>query len=198
MDTGSLTDSLQSSVTKPITKSPEVITPSAFDHERRQQSGRVAVFNLVSTMVGGGVLSLPFAISRCGLILGVIFLYGSAMASDFSFDILVSCARRTGAMTYTQIAYFALGKNSAFIIPLLVFTLCWLAGTAYFVLIGDLFTPVICFFGSIDDSHCGDEWRLIAICGTCAIITPVCYFRNLKALRYTSFISISSVCLLAG
>ena len=114
-----------------IAKSPECITPSAFDHDRRKQPAKVGVFNLIATMyvfvfvcmylcmikilmfvkinidinirIGGGVLSLPFAVAKCGIVLGLIFLFLSALASLFSFDVLISASRRTGAMTYQQI-----------------------------------------------------------------------------------------------
>ena len=130
-----------------ITKSPECIAPSAFDKEERQQSAKVGIFNLISTMIGGGVLSLPYAVSRAGLILGFAMLTLSAMASVFSFDILVSASRRTGAMTYQQIGYFAFGGKIQYIITFLIWCLTYLASIAYCVLVGDLIKPIICYLG---------------------------------------------------
>eukprot|EP01084_Bolivina_argentea_P253772 426409_1 len=84
-------------------ESPECVVPSGFDSNYRQQSVKVGTLNLISTMIGGGVLSLPFAVARSGLILGFILLTASAIASIFSFDILISASRRTGALNYRQI-----------------------------------------------------------------------------------------------
>ena len=130
-----------------ITRSLECIAPSAFDTNERQQSAKVGIFNLISTMIGGGVLSLPFAVSRSGLILGFILLTVSAIASVFSFDILVSASRRTGAMTYQQIGYFAFGAKIQHIITFMIWCLTYLASIAYCVLVGDLIKPIICYLG---------------------------------------------------
>ena len=83
-----------------------------FDSELR--TGRVSssVFALVSTIIGGGVLSLPYAFAKAGAVLGPLFLVASAAASDFSIYILVSSARRTGARNYEAVASHAFGKRA--------------------------------------------------------------------------------------
>eukprot|EP01083_Nonionella_stella_P213735 770598_1 len=168
---------------KPIIKirSPECIAPSAFDVLERRQSAKVGVFNLISTMIGGGALSLPFAISRCGLFLGFILLLTSSSLSIFSFDILVATSRRTGSMTYEQIAYFSFGsKTSLFAISLILFN-CYIASIAYCVLIGDLIKPVICYIGNLSDNECGNQQLrqlIIFICILC--VSPFCYMRKKK------------------
>ena len=53
------------------------------DSPHRTASLSTAVFNLVSTIVGGGVLSLPFAISVQGLAGGVMSLVLSALPLTF-------------------------------------------------------------------------------------------------------------------
>ena len=136
-----------------VTKSPECIAPSAFDTAERQQSAKVGSSNLISTMIGGGVLSLPFAMSRTGLVLGFIMLTVSAIASVFSFDILVSSSRRTGAMTYQQIGFFAFGPKTQHLISLLILCLTFMVSIAYCVLVGDLMKPIICYFGTLSLSN---------------------------------------------
>ena len=49
-----------------------------------------AVFNLISTMVGGGVLSLPYAFSNSGIVAGVLILMVVGGSADFSVYALVS------------------------------------------------------------------------------------------------------------
>ncbi len=95
------------------------------------------------------MLSLPFAMSRTGLLLGFILLTLSAVASVFSFDILVSSSRRTGAMTYQQIGFFAFGRWTPSLISLLILCLTYMVSIAYCVLIGDLIRPLICYFGTL-------------------------------------------------
>eukprot|EP01084_Bolivina_argentea_P200164 342318_1 len=150
-------------------------------------------------MIGGGVLSLPYAISRSGLLLGFILLTLSAITSVFSFDILVSSSRRTGAMTYQQIAFFAFGPNIQSIITFLLLCLTLTCGIAYCVLVGDLIKPIVCYLFSISPTECSSEWlrRLIIAVGIFCVV-PFCYMRQIKALKYTSIISITSVIILSA
>ena len=177
-----------------ITKSPECITPSAFDNKSRKQSAKVGMFNLVSTMIGGGALSLPFAVSRCGLILGFSLLTLSAILSIFSFDILIAASRRTGSMTYTQIGYFAFGNKLSIFVTIMIWFNCYIASIAYCVLIGDLIKPVICYIFDINNSTESLRRIIIAIAILC--VSPFCYMRQIGALKYTSIISITSVVIL--
>eukprot|EP01084_Bolivina_argentea_P106189 190092_1 len=176
-----------------ITKSPECITPSAFDLSSRRSSAKVGIFNLISTMIGGGALSLPFAISRCGIILGFSLLILSAILSVFSFDILVSSSRRTGAMTYQQIGYFAFGKKVSLFVTVLILFNCYIASIAYCVLIGDLIKPVICYIFSINQT---ESLRRIIITISILCVSPFCFMREIRGLKYTSIISMTSVTIL--
>mmetsp|Transcript_26994 Transcript_26994/g.79760 ORF Transcript_26994/g.79760 Transcript_26994/m.79760 type:complete len:105 (-) Transcript_26994:1966-2280(-) len=56
-----------------------------------------AVFNLVATIVGGGILSVPLAFEKCGVVLATILMVVAAVLTDFSLYIMCSCSRRTGA-----------------------------------------------------------------------------------------------------
>lgn len=179
-----------------ISRSPECITPSAFDTKSRRQSAKVGIFNLISTMIGGGALSLPFAISRCGLVLGFSLLIISALLSIFSFDILIATSRRTGAMTYQQIGFFAFGEKVSLFVTILILFNCYIAAIAYCVLIGDLIKPVVCFIFSIDEST--ETLRRIIIASCILCVSPFCYMRQIGALKYTSIVSIISVSILTA
>eukprot|EP01083_Nonionella_stella_P008021 23083_1 len=179
-----------------VTKSPECITPSAFDKKSRQQSAKVGIFNLISTMIGGGALSLPFAISRCGLVLGFSLLILSAMLSVFSFDILIATSRRTGAMTYQQIGFHAFGKSVSILVTVLILVSTYVASIAYCVLVGDLMKPAVCYIFKIDESTSSLREIIIAVAILC--VSPFCYMRKIGALKYTSVISMTSITILTG
>ena len=58
----------------------------------------------VSTIVGGGVLSLPYAFKETGMLLGCAILICVASMSAYSAHLLVACARRSKANSYDEIA----------------------------------------------------------------------------------------------
>eukprot|EP01083_Nonionella_stella_P178010 627562_1 len=185
------------SINKPsVTKSPECITPSAFDNKARQQSAKAGIFNLISTIIGGGALSLPFAISRCGIVLGFSLLIISAILSAFSFDILIATSRRTGAMTYQQIGHFAFGKKGSLLVTVLILVVTYVSSIAYCVLIGDLIKPAICGIFKIDENTPSLREIVIAVAILC--VSPFCYMRKIGALKYTSVISMTSITILTA
>ena len=75
------------------------LTPHMHSEERKSTRGS-AVFSLTATMVGGGVLSLSYAFSLAGLAVGLCLLVCSATVSGFSVSLLLSCSRRSGAVSY--------------------------------------------------------------------------------------------------
>ena len=179
-------------------RSPECLTPSAFDRGRRRQSAKAGILNLISTMIGGGALSLPFAVSRCGLVLGFMLLLLSAILSIFSFDILMATSRRTGAMTYQEIGHFAFGKKVSLLVTILILFNCFIAAIAYCVLIGDLMEPVLCYVLEMDAQNGTESLRRLVIAASISSVSPFCYMRTIGALKYTSIVSIASVSILTA
>lgn len=177
----------------PRMNQPEFLAPSALSKERRVGS-MSSIFSLVATIVGGGCLSLPFALSRTGIILGPIFIFIFALFSDFSVDLLITCSRRTGATSYQQVAILAFGAYGKYITMLLIFIMVWLAMTAYAVLMGDMFFPVLHFLAGIPETKLA---RTLTIIGCVTLISPFCFVRDLGGLKGTSLFSITSIFILA-
>lgn len=73
----------------------EILIPP-FDSTSRKSNLVVATFNLVSTIVGGGVLSLPLAFEKCGIVLATLLIVLAAVTTDLSLYLLCLCARQTG------------------------------------------------------------------------------------------------------
>ena len=161
------------------------------DSPIRTASLSTAVFNLVSTIVGGGVLSLPFAISVQGIFGGVLALLLCALASDFSIYILVASSRSEGARGYEDVAGAALGKGVRVFVVVLLFSLTFLVAVAYTILCGDLLAALV-------DQVSGhtileQESRPYVISGFIVLVAPICFFRKMDALRFTSILSVASV-----
>ena len=120
----------------------ELLNPT-HDCHTRKSSTMVAVINLVATVCGGGVLSLPLAFRRAGIIPTTIFMIYGCVVTDFSLYILTSCARRTGGRSYGDVAKAAFG-NAAEVATTSLMGLMLLGSlTAYLVLVKDIWTPVL-------------------------------------------------------
>ena len=145
--------------------------------EKAEETGRdgtvkSSVFNLVSTVIGGGVLSLPYTCHRAGVIVAPIILAFVALMSSYSAMLLISCARRVTkrkrgeavnrtaesyedvserkhplkhhcSAVWSQVVFAAFGTWAKYTVTCLIFMLTYLALIAYFILLADLLVPVM-------------------------------------------------------
>jgi len=162
------------------------------DDERRMVSPATATFNLVSTIVGGGILSLPYAISQCGIILGLMSVALSAWLSNESIDMLIFSVRQRGMETYEDLAFKAWGAVATNITVCLLTVLTFLCGVAYCVLIGDLLTGVLGLLVTIRPIY-----RKLLILGAILVVAPWCYKESLHSLRFLSTFSVLAICFIA-
>ncbi|CAJ1390687.1 unnamed protein product [Effrenium voratum] len=165
----------------------------AFDDERRSIATPSATFSLVATMVGGGVLSLPFAMSQCGLVLGTGCLMLSAVGSAWTLSMLVDCARATGRDSFELVGHAAYGEFSRKGTIALVFIICWLTKIAYFVLLTDLMVPVAELCVPALQSLTPAAVRRVVVCVAAVLLSPMCFKSSLSSLRFMCFASVGSV-----
>ncbi|DBA04061.1 TPA: hypothetical protein N0F65_009408 [Lagenidium giganteum] len=154
-----------------------------------------AVFNLVSTIIGGGVLSLPYAFDKCGIVLATVFMIIAASGSTFTLYVIVSCSRRGGATTFEEIVRKALGPRAGLVTVVLLVMLTFLTMVAYVILIKDLVGALAAqfLFGrAVTDGEKG-MLTIVAV----ALVLPILFARSMHALRFTSIFSLVSVMVLA-
>ena len=95
-----------------------------------------ARFNILSTMVGGGSLSLPLAFHKSGnALMGPILLIGTAVVTEFCFRVLVRSSRTLhpvhggtvapGVDSFESIAAVAFGPTALTFSKVLVVLMCF-------------------------------------------------------------------------
>lgn len=194
----------------------ELLVP-AHDCESRQSSTAIAIFNLVATVCGGGVLSLPYAFSRAGLIPSCLLMLFAAGITNFSMYILCSCARRTGGRSYGDVMRNAFGPVAEIGATILLCFLLFFVLVAYMVLMKDIWTPVVLaafpnlkalFYGlgstdqvetvkdEADMTNEASHYMLVVLLA-CAV--PLILQTDLHALRHTCYVGfVSAVILTLG
>ncbi len=193
----------------------ELLNP-VYECTTRKSSLAVAVTNLVATTTGGGVLSLPLAFRRAGIVPTTIFMIYGFLATDFSLYVLVSCARRTGGRSYGDVASAAFGNLAEVVTTSLLGLMLIGSLTAYLVLVKDIWTPVILlvlpmsikgpllihkgasnidstFDPTLEPSKEASSLILLLIV---ILGAPLLLKRDLHALRHTCYIGFSSCFLL--
>jgi len=210
---------------KTTTAADDILVPE-FNSPRRTSTVVVSAFNLTATIMGGGVLSIPYAFSKSGLLLGTVLMVVAAIITERSLYLLCLCSRLTGAASYGEIGESAFGKNMEYFVSFLISIFLMFAITAYMVLAKDIWTsvfveiislPLLVLSGSnINDTSAtatidGDGEALIQlpqsttlllpndayVLGiTMLFIVPFLVQKSLYALRFNCYIGFSSVSIL--
>lgn len=178
--------------------------PIETDRTERIGTTSSARFNILSTMVGGGSLSLPMAFQKCGNgFAAPIFLVLIAITTKFCFRILVTTARtispvnetaRTpGFDSFESVAAAAFGPYALIFSKGLVIAMCFFGTVGYAVLLRDMLQPIADeIFPNTNSWH----YRNALMFAVVLIVTPLCTLQNLTSLKRFGAASMTSILIL--
>jgi amino acid permease len=156
-----------------------------------------ATFNLIATIIGGGVLSLPWAFSQCGIVWATFLMGISATVTDRSLWILCLSARRSGAASYGEVARHGLGETAEVLVAALLVIFLLFVVTAYMVLIRDIWSPILLSLIRAssefeEDRHEGNLVLAVLV----GLLMPFVLQRELHALRFNCYMGFASIAVL--
>lgn len=184
----------------------DILDPSGihYSHLNKNEDGKMGAsiascfFTLGNTIMGSGILGLPYAFSKTGWVLGSLLILFSATSSAFALHLLSCCALKLPyPSSFYKVAHTAMPGFEK-LIDLAVMTKCFGVATSYLIVIGGLMPDVM---DEIYGSNSGNgasvlKSRLLWIVFGFCIVAPLSTFKQLTALKYTSFLSISFICFL--
>jgi amino acid permease len=170
----------------------DILIP-AYDSPERKSSMVVATFNLSATIIGGGVLSLPYAFSKTGILLGCVLMVVSGVMTERSLYLLCLCSRLTGATSYGEVGEAAFGKYMEYGISFILGIFLIFVIIAYMVLVQDIWTSIVQIVGRMGDTKPNPEIVLLVII---LLISPFLVQTSLHSLRYNCYIGFASVSIL--
>ena len=179
---------------KSIMKAADDILVPEFNSPQRKSTVVVAAFNLTATIMGGGVLSIPYAYSKSGIILGSLLMVVAAIITERALYLLCLCSRLTGAATYGEVGEAAFGKNMEYFISLILGIFLMFAITGYMVLAKDIWTALVTIIGRFDETTPPSDTVVLGV--TILLIIPFLVQKSLYALRFNCYVSFSSVSIL--
>lgn len=150
-------------------------------------SQSATIINLVNTVLGAGMLALPFAFRAQGIFLALFSLIFGAFTTGLGMIIL---GYASGFVPPGTASFFSVAKitqpSLAALFDVAIGLKCFGVCTSYLVIIGNLMPMVTEFF----DFHTSQFfWLVVAI----MIITPLSFKRSLESLKAASLIALSSV-----
>ena len=185
------------------------------DENQRQGTISSARFNLLSSMVGGGSLSLPLAFHQTGnMFMAPILLVITSVLAQQSIYFLVKAGiysternmsgnhnddqldnNKKGTASYENMASQAFGAQARVLSSSLVSACCFFGTVGYAVLLRDMLEPLVDSVIEPPEGTGGGPTlpRNLAMMTVILIVSPLCAMKNLTALKNVGAASMASV-----
>lgn len=166
---------------------------SANELDNHAASVSSSVINTVNTIIGSGMLVLPYAFKTDSIVLGtaIMLLAGTANSIGMIIESLSSKFMDQGAATFFTVCLLTYPKLST-IFDIGIFLQCFGVDVSYIVLTGDLMPLVLPINGFSDFQS-----RIFYILVSCIITVPLCFLHKLDSLRYASIVALIAIGYLA-
>lgn len=136
--------------------------------------------NLLNTIIGGGILSLPYAFRSGGMVVGVLELAVFGGMSWYGSWLLLTSLRERPEKSFEGLAHSALGKGGWVAYNVAALLNCFGACISYVIVVADVLVPLSAEFG-VPVSRPVLLTAVVAL-----LIFPLCAMRDISSLRYAS------------
>lgn len=150
--------------------------------------------NLLNTIIGAGILAMPYGLKSNGLLFGCLLIIWSSLTSSFGLYLQNKVAKYT--QQQEAVSYFSLAQLTypqlSIIFDSAIAIKCFGVGVSYLVVIGDLMPKIMESLRVPADSvfMARNLWITVFMVG---IVIPLSYLKKLDSLKYTSIVALFSV-----
>ncbi|KAK7295564.1 hypothetical protein RJT34_18474 [Clitoria ternatea] len=157
-----------------------------------------AVFNLSTTIIGAGIMSLPATLKQLGMVPGLLAIIFMALLTEKSIELLIRFTRAGKSVSYAGLMGDSFGKCGKVMLQLCVIINNIGVLIVYMIIIGDVLSGT----SSSGDHHFGilEGWfglhwwtgrTFVVLFTTLAIFAPLASFKRIDSLRFTSALSVA-------
>ncbi|XP_060945193.1 putative sodium-coupled neutral amino acid transporter 11 [Limanda limanda] len=159
------------------------------DASGARRSTTSATFNFINSIIGSGIIGLPYALSQAGLPLGLLLLVIVALITDYSIILLIRGGNLSGTNSYQSLVQSTFGFPGFLIVSALQFLYPFIAMVSYNITTGDTMTKVIQRIPGVGPGHILAERHFVILLSTLGFTLPLSLYRNIEKLGKVSFLS---------
>lgn len=153
-------------------------------------SRRSSFISLIKTIIGAGLLSMPYALSTDGLIFGVFIIFLAAVTSGYGLFLQVYVSKYVpqGHATFFNVCSITYPLLSV-VFDAAIATQCFGCAISYLVLIGDIMPSIITNLPFLLSEH----YRTFWIIASAVLCVPLSFLKNLDSLKYSSILGLVAI-----
>lgn len=151
--------------------------------------------NLLKTILGAGMLAMPWAFAALGYVLGTTFVLLAGSLAAFGLHLFVASAQYASRnVTINKLASLTYPKMT-FVFDLAIALKCFGVALSYLIVIGDMMPSIAQGLGL-------EHWVFISrgfwLIISMILLVPLAFLRRIDSLKYSSFAGLLGVFYLLG
>ncbi|GAB1286377.1 Putative sodium-coupled neutral amino acid transporter 11 [Apodemus speciosus] len=152
-------------------------------HEHRGKSSlSAAVFNVVNSVIGSGIIGLPYSMKQAGFPLGILLLLWVSYITDFSLVLLIKGGALSGTDSYQSLVNKTFGFPGYLLLSTLQFMYPFIAMISYNIITGDTLSKVFQRLPGVDPGSWFIGRHFIIAVSTVTCTLPLSLYRDIAKL----------------
>uniref|UniRef100_A0A7M4FKY1 Putative sodium-coupled neutral amino acid transporter 11 n=2 Tax=Crocodylus porosus TaxID=8502 RepID=A0A7M4FKY1_CROPO len=149
-----------------------------------------AGFNIINSIIGSGIIGLPYSMKQAGFPLGILLLFGVAYITDYSIILLIKAGNLSGMNTYQALVHKTYGFVGYLILSTLQFLYPFIAMISYNITTGDTLTKVFQRIPGVGPDNWLIDRHFVILCTTIIFTLPLSLYRDIAKLGKVSLTSL--------
>ncbi|XP_064517087.1 putative sodium-coupled neutral amino acid transporter 11 isoform X3 [Pseudopipra pipra] len=149
-----------------------------------------AAFNIVNSIIGSGIIGLPYSMKEAGFPLGVLLLFVVAYITDYSIILLIKGGNLSSTNTYQELVRKTYGRAGYIILSTLQFLYPFIAMISYNIITGDTLTKVFQRIPGVGLDNVLTDRHFIILLTTIIFTLPISLYQDIAKLGKISLISL--------
>jgi len=152
------------------------------------------IVNLINSVIGVGILAMPFCMAQCGLVLGLVVLVVCGMMTLESSLMLIKSAKSKNKKTYEYLAQACFGSTGKFAIEFAQIGLMLGTCIAFYIVISSLLVEVSAPYflepGQVEDAEARRLLRrYFCVFIGFFIVLPLGLMRDMSSIAFFAYFS---------